>query len=130
MHNYARLMKQPDRCTALLHPGDARARGIRHGEPVQIASKSGSLTIKAELTEDIMPGVVSIPHGWGHQLEGTQLALANRHPGWNVNRLTDDGTVDGLSGNAVFNGVPVWVSAVEEAGGEEEQSGNHQTQKH
>jgi len=130
MHNYARLMKQPDRCALLLHPQDAEARGIRDGESVHIGSKSGSLTVKAEITEDIMPGVVSIPHGWGHQLEGTQLALANRHPGWNVNRLTDDHVVDGLSGNAVFNGVPVWVSAVEEAGEEEEQSGNHQTQKH
>ena len=130
MHNYPRLMKQPDRCTALIHPRDAEARSIRSGDLVRIASKTGTLAIKAELTEDIMPGVVSIPHGWGHELEGTRLTIANRHPGVNVNRLTDDGTVEGLSGNAVFNGVPVWVSSLREHDRERATSPNPETQKH
>ncbi len=109
MHNAPRLMKTGDRCTALLHPRDAEQHGISDGQYITVRAERGAIELRAELTEDIRPGVISIPHGWGHAQADTRLQTANRHPGVNVNALTDEQVVDAMTGNAVFNGVPVWI---------------------
>jgi anaerobic selenocysteine-containing dehydrogenase len=108
MHGYARLMKRGDTCTALIHPQDAQLHGVANGEVIRVCSEVGQVDIKAEVSAEVMPGTLCIPHGWGHVFADTQLGLAQIHPGVNVNALTDDRLVDGMTGNAVFNGV--WVS--------------------
>ncbi len=108
-HNYARLMKKGDTCLAQIHPNDATKHGIVDEQVVTIRSKTGEIKIRVDLCEDILPGTISIPHGWGHGMEGTQLDLANQFPGVNVNILTDDLEVEGLTGNAVFQGIPVQI---------------------
>jgi anaerobic selenocysteine-containing dehydrogenase len=85
-------------------------RGLADGQPAQVSSRSGSITLAAELTEAMMPGTVSIPHGWGHGLPGVALAVAARQPGVSVNDLTDDAAIDPLSNNAGLSGVMVSVS--------------------
>ena len=109
MHNARRLMKGKERCTLLIHPDDARKRGIMEGQEVQVVSKVGAIRIKAELSSEMMPGVVSIPHGWGHGLEGVQMEVARAHPGISINNLTDHKRIDRLTGNAAFSGVPVRI---------------------
>jgi anaerobic selenocysteine-containing dehydrogenase len=108
--NSARLAKGPARCTLLISPRDAASRHIIDGMTVEVRSRSGSVRLPAQVSGDIMPGVVSIPHGWGHDLPGVALGVARRHPGVSVNDLTEDRRVDPLSGNAVFSGVEVDVS--------------------
>jgi anaerobic selenocysteine-containing dehydrogenase len=109
MHNSHRLVKGPMRCTLMIHPEDARRRGIAPGAVVLVASRSGTVELPAELTDEVMPGVVSLPHGWGHHRPGLRLAVASNHAGVSVNDLTDELRVDTLSGNAALNGVPVIV---------------------
>lgn len=109
MHNYPRLMKGADRCTLMMHPGDADRLGVEEGAKVRVSSRVGAVEVPVELTEAIMPGVVSLPHGFGHGRQGTRLEVANRHAGVSVNDLTDEGVVDTPSGNAVLNGVPVTI---------------------
>jgi len=109
MHNSARLVKGRRRCTLLMHPSDAAARGLSDGDPVRVRSRVGAVEVELQLTEDIAPGVVSLPHGWGHARPGTRLAIASAHPGASINDLTDDACVDAASGNAAFSGVAVWV---------------------
>ena len=109
LHNSERLMKGRDRCTAMLHPEDAARLGVVDGAQVRLRSRTGEVSVVAELTDDIMPGVVSLPHGFGHQREGVQLRVASAHPGVSVNDLTDETLLDTLTGNAVLNGVPVEV---------------------
>lgn len=109
MHNSRRLVKGPARCTLLIHPDDALRRGIGQGGLVRVASRSGAVELPAELTDEVMPGVVSLPHGWGHHRAGLQLAVASAHAGVSVNDLTDEQRVDTLCGNAALNGVPVIV---------------------
>ena len=111
MHNCARLVKGRERCTLLMHPGDAEARGVRDGERVRVATRAGSVQATLEVTDAIRPGVVSLPHGWGHGREGTQLRVASARPGVSLNDLTDEMLVDTLSGTSRLNGVPVWVEA-------------------
>ncbi len=112
MHNLLPLVKGKDRCTAWMNPADAERLGIIDGAPVSVSSRTGRVEIPVELTPDIMPGVVSIPHGWGHDLDGLRVAVAQAHAGVNSNILADETLVDPLSGNAVFNGIPVEVAAV------------------
>ena len=112
MHNSARLVRGKARCTLQMHPDDARERGLTHGAPVCITSRVGRVTAPLDVTDRVMPGVVSLPHGWGHGREGTGLAVANAHPGVSINDLTDDQRIDVLTGNAGFSGVPVTVDAV------------------
>jgi len=112
MHNSRRLVKGPTRCTVLLHPDDAARRGIAAGQQVVVRSRVGSIELPAELTDEVMPGVVSVPHGWGHDRPGVALATAQEHAGASVNDLTDERLLDELSGNAALNGVPVRVDAV------------------
>jgi len=110
MHNSPRLVKGRDRCTLLMHPRDAAFRALTAGQKVRIRSRAGSVVVALELTEEVMPGVVSLPHGWGHAREGTRIRVANEHPGASLNDLTDEQLVDPLSGNARLSGVPVEVT--------------------
>jgi anaerobic selenocysteine-containing dehydrogenase len=112
MHNSERLVKGKDRCTLLMHPDDAEARQLEDGQMVEVASRVGKLCLRLEVSPAIMPGVVSIPHGWGHDRPGVQLQVAQQHAGVSLNDLTDERQVDALTGNAAFSGVPVQVRAV------------------
>jgi len=115
MHNAPRLMKGKERCTLLVHPDDAARLGIADGgEEVRVAVTSGTgrIEVIAEVSDEMMPGVVSLPHGWGHDRPGTRLATAAAHPGASANDVTDPGLVDRLSGNAALSGVPVEVAVL------------------
>ncbi len=112
MHNCERLVRGRPRCTLLMHPADATRRGIADGQRVEVKSGVGSIELDVELSEEMMPGVVSLPHGWGHTRPDTRLRTAQRFAGVSVNDITDERTLDALSGNAVFNGVPVEVAPV------------------
>jgi anaerobic selenocysteine-containing dehydrogenase len=109
MHNSARLVKGPRRCTLRMHPDDVAARGLGGAARVRVRSRVGAIEADLEVTDEVMPGVVSLPHGWGHTREGTRLAVARAHPGASINDLTDEDRLDSVSGNAAFNGLPVAV---------------------
>jgi anaerobic selenocysteine-containing dehydrogenase len=112
MHNIEPLVKGKDRCTAWVHPDDAARLGLTDGAPARVRSRAGEVDVPVEVTADIMPGVVSIPHGWGHDAPGIRLTVAAAHAGVNSNLLSDETLLDVPSGNAVFNGIPVTLSAV------------------
>ena len=112
MHNLPALVKGKDRCTAQLHPVDAERLGLADGELARVSSTSGELVVAVEVTDEIMPGVISIPHGWGHDAPGVRLGVAGEHPGVNSNLLAPV-EVDVPSGNAVLNGIPVEVTAAD-----------------
>ncbi|MGC9377060.1 molybdopterin-dependent oxidoreductase [Streptomyces sp. MH13] len=107
MHNIPALTGGSNRCTLHLHPDDAERLGVRGGEPVRVKGAGGEVTAPAEVTDTVRPGVVSLPHGWGHDRPGTRTSHAATEPGVNVNQLLDGSMLDPLSGNAVLNGVPV-----------------------
>ena len=111
MHNVPALVKGRDRCTLQVHPADAARLALTDGDEARVTSRAGALNARVEVTDRVMPGVVSLPHGWGHGLPGTRLAVAAEHPGVNSNVLTDELAVDHLSGNSVLNGIPVAVTA-------------------
>ncbi|MBY0401650.1 molybdopterin-dependent oxidoreductase [Myxococcota bacterium] len=113
MHNLPSLVSGRARCTLFMHPADAESRGLATGGRAEIRSKAGRITATVETSEVIMPGVVSLPHGWGHDLPGMQMAVAAAHAGVASNVLADDRVIDRASGNAVLNGIPVEVVAVE-----------------
>ncbi len=115
LHNSLRLVKGRSRCTAHIHPKDANKLGIECGQIIKVTSRVGSIEIPAEVTDTIMPGVVSIPHGWGQRKNNVRQQVAADHPGVNVNELTDESVIDELSGNAVLNGVPVALQALTES---------------
>ncbi len=110
MHNLTPLTKGPARCTLMVHPDDAARLGLVDGGRARVSSAAGELTADVELSADLRPGVVSLPHGFGHDLPGVRLAVAAARPGVNVNLLSDPAFVDGPSANAAFNGVPVTVA--------------------
>jgi anaerobic selenocysteine-containing dehydrogenase len=112
MHNCQRLVKGPRRCTLLMHPTDAARLGIGDSARVSVRSRAGAITVDAELSDEVMHGVVCLPHGWGHDRPGTRLSVASAHPGASINDLTDELAVDAVSGNAAFSGVPVTVEAI------------------
>lgn len=112
LHNSARLMKGADRCTALLHPDDAEARGLESGQTVRVASSVGAIEVPLEVSDEMRHGVVSVPHGFGHHRPGVSWSRAAANPGASVNDITDPSIVDRLTGNAAFNAVPVSVQAV------------------
>ncbi|MEV5439145.1 molybdopterin oxidoreductase family protein [Streptomyces sp. NPDC052682] len=114
MHNVPALTGGSNRCTLHLHPRDAERLGVRDGEPARVRGAGGEVTVPAEVTDAVRPGVVSLPHGWGHDRPGTRLRHAATDPGVNVNQLLDGSLLDPLSGNAVLNGVPVEVAPVAE----------------
>ena len=107
MHNSQRLMRGKSRCTVMINPGDAERLDVKSGDIVTLSSRVGQVSAPAEVTGDMMAGVVSLPHGFGHGREGVQLSVATNHAGVSVNDLTDDQLIDALSGNASFSGVPV-----------------------
>jgi len=109
-HNSYRMVKGKKRCLALVHPDDAGSRNIQDGDMATVSSRVGAIRIPVALDEGMMPGVISIPHGWGHQVEGSGLHIAKDHAGVNTNILTDDQFLDSISGNAALNGVPVSLS--------------------
>ncbi len=112
MHNLPTLAKGPDRCTLLVHPADAASAGLVDGARARIQSGVGALDVTVEVSDSLMPGVVSLPHGWGHHLPGARLALAAVRPGANLNVLLSDQARDPLSGNAVLSGQAVTLSAM------------------
>lgn len=114
LHNVSALMKGRDRCTLLMHPDDATKRGVVAGDTVRVVSVAGQIEVPVELTEAIMPGVVSMPHGWGHGKSGTRMTVANGSPGVNTNILSPPTFLDEPSGNGALNGIPVTVAPVTE----------------
>lgn len=114
LHNVGRLVGGSNTCVLHLNPKDAAALGITAGELVRVTSRAGSLTATAEPTDTVMPGVVSLPHGWGHDRPGTRMQVAADNAGVSVNAVTDEQRIDPLSGNAVFNGVPVTLEPLRE----------------
>ena len=111
MHNSRRLMKGPDRCTAILHPEDAGPRGLTDGDRVRVVSRVGAIELPLEVSDEIRPGVISIPHGFGHGRRGVGWRVAAAHAGVSVNDITDPAVVDRVTGNAAMNAVPVRVQA-------------------
>jgi anaerobic selenocysteine-containing dehydrogenase len=113
MHNYPRLVKGKERCTLLMHPLDAAARGIKPGQVARITSRVGAIEAKVEFAEAMMQGVISLPHGWGHSRSGIRLTTAQKFTGVSINDLTDDSAQDELSGNAALCGTPVRVECAD-----------------
>lgn len=112
MHNSERLMKGKGRCTVMVNPVDAKNLGVADGQSVEVSSKIGKIVLPAEVTESIMPGVVSIPHGFGHTGKGLELRVAKAHAGQSINDISDDQLVDKLTGNAAFSGQTVKLKPV------------------
>ncbi|MFC9053088.1 molybdopterin oxidoreductase family protein [Streptomyces anthocyanicus] len=110
MHNVPALTGGSNRCTLHVHPEDAARLGLRGAQPVRVTGPGGAVTVPAEVTDAVRPGVVSLPHGWGHDRPGTRQTHAATDPGVNVNQLLDGSALDPLSGNAVLNGVPVTLT--------------------
>jgi anaerobic selenocysteine-containing dehydrogenase len=112
MHNVKVLVKGKDRCTLLVHPDDASRCGVADGELATVRSEAGSIEVPVEITDGIRAGVVSLPHGWGHDKTGTRLSVAREHAGVNSNVLAPGTFIDEISGNAAVNGIPVTVAPV------------------
>ena len=110
MHNIKVLTKGRNRCTLQIHPDDADRLGLTDGAPARVASRVGAVEIDVEVTDGIRPGVVSIPHGFGQNLPGVRLRVAQEYRGVNTNVLTDEQFYDEISGNIAFNGVAVTVT--------------------
>lgn len=110
MHNVKVLVKGKERCTLHVHPDDAESLGLADGGAAEVRSRTGAVTAPVEVTDRVMPGVVSLPHGWGHDADGARLSVAAEHAGVNSNVLADTELFDPISGTAVLNGIPVEVS--------------------
>ncbi|CRK60517.1 Formate dehydrogenase-O, major subunit [Alloactinosynnema sp. L-07] len=110
MHNLEPLVRGKNRCTAQVNPADAERLGLVDGEEATVRSRTGKIRVPVEVTDTIRTGVISIPHGWGHDLDGMRTAVATAHAGVNSNLLADELLIDALSGNAVLNGIPVEVT--------------------
>jgi anaerobic selenocysteine-containing dehydrogenase len=113
MHNVPGLVSGRPRCTLHVHPEDAGRLGLVDGSSVRVRSETGEVEVPVEVTEDVMPGVTSLPHGWGHDEPGAALTVARAHAGACSNYLADEKAIDPLSGNAILNGIPVEVKPVE-----------------
>jgi anaerobic selenocysteine-containing dehydrogenase len=113
MHNAPSLVSGRDRCTLLVHPSDAARAGLSRGALARITSKDGNVVAPVEISDDMSPGVVSLPHGWGHAKPGTRMAVARAHAGVCNNLLASGEWVDAPSGNAVVNGIPVEIAPAE-----------------
>ncbi|HWH95609.1 MAG TPA: molybdopterin-dependent oxidoreductase [Baekduia sp.] len=112
MHNLPMLVRGPERCTLHVHPDDAARLALVDGGRAMIRSRVGEVQVPVEVTADIRPGVVSLPHGWGHDRDEADMAVARAHAGSNSNVLTDEAVVEPLTGTAVLNGIPVRVAPV------------------
>jgi anaerobic selenocysteine-containing dehydrogenase len=113
LHNVPALGGGSNRCTLHVHPDDAARLGLADGATATITADGGRVEAPVEITEDVRPGVVSLPHGWGHDRPGTRLSVASARPGVNVNQLLDGSRLDPLSGTAVLNGFPVEVAPMD-----------------
>ena len=109
MHNVSTMMRGSNRCTLLVNPEDASRLGLTNKAKARVSSRVGEVEAKVEISDEVMPGVVSLPHGWGHDLKGVHLSVAGSHAGVSANDLTDEQVIDRLSGNAVLNSVPVTI---------------------
>ncbi|RSS73302.1 molybdopterin oxidoreductase family protein [Streptomyces sp. WAC06614] len=107
LHNVPALTGGSNRCTLQVHPADAARLGLADGGRARVTAAGGSLEVPVEVTDAVRTGVVSLPHGWGHDRPGTRLSVASADPGANVNQLLDGRLLDPLSGTAVLNGFPV-----------------------
>jgi anaerobic selenocysteine-containing dehydrogenase len=114
MHNSRRLVRGPARCTLLLHPIDAELHHLTDGDLARLSSETGAVVVPIEVTDAIRPGVVSLPHGWGHSRDGTRLGVARQHAGESVNDVTSEMSLDTLSGTAAFNGLAVTLQSLDE----------------
>jgi anaerobic selenocysteine-containing dehydrogenase len=110
MHNVPELVTGRDRCTLLVHPDDAARAGIEHGKHARVTSAAGELVAPVEVSDEMRPGVVSLPHGWGHDKPGIRLSVAASHAGVCNNVLAPGELVDVPSGNAIVNGIPVEIA--------------------
>ena len=115
MHNLPVLVKGKPRCTLHIHPDDAARHDLGDGDEARVSSRTGAIVAQVEVTDAVMPGVVSLPHGWGHAVAGTAQAVASAQPGTNSNVLADELLLDAVSGNAVLNGIPVELAPVRAA---------------
>jgi anaerobic selenocysteine-containing dehydrogenase len=109
MHNVRSLVKGPDRAQLLMHPTDAERLGLATGASVRVRSRVGAVTTIVAVTDDVMPGVVSLPHGYGHRAAASTMRVAGELPGPSANVLTDELFVEPIVGTSVLNGVPVTV---------------------
>jgi anaerobic selenocysteine-containing dehydrogenase len=109
MHNVNVLVKGKPQCTLQVNPDDAARVGITDGGSAKVSSRVGAVVADVEITDAVMPGVVSLPHGWGHDVPGVRMSIAENHAGVNSNLLADEELFDAVSGNAVLNGIPVEV---------------------
>jgi anaerobic selenocysteine-containing dehydrogenase len=112
MHNAPSLVKGPERCTLLVHPLDAERLALVDGGHARITGRVGEIEAPVAVSDEMRPGVVSLPHGWGHGLEGVRLRVAEEHPGAPSNFVADPEAIDVLSGNAVLNGIPIRVMPI------------------
>jgi anaerobic selenocysteine-containing dehydrogenase len=112
-HNLPSLVKGRMRCLLHVHPADAEALRLQTGDRVRVTSRVGAVEVPVELTDTVMRGVVSLPHGYGHGVPGTQLTVAAEHAGASMNELTDPAEIDPLSGTAVLSGIPVQLERCE-----------------
>jgi anaerobic selenocysteine-containing dehydrogenase len=110
IHNSHRMVKGKARCTLIMNPQDAAKRSLENGQAVKVSSRVGQVEVPVEISDEIMPGVVSLPHGWGHNRPGSRLRVASQTPGVSINDLTDHARVDSLSGVAAFSATPVKVT--------------------
>jgi anaerobic selenocysteine-containing dehydrogenase len=113
LHNTPLAVKGPDRCTLIVHPDDARRLGLQDAKHVSIRSRVATRTAKLTISDEVMPGVVSLPHGWGHGAEGMRMALASANAGINFNDMADDSVIEAVVGNAILNGIPVELEAAD-----------------
>lgn len=112
MHNLPVLVRGREQCTLHVHPEDAARYGLTDGRPARLSSRTGSIEAEVEVTDEVMPGVVSLPHGWGHGAARTRMSVAAANAGTNSNVVADELLIDAVSGNAVLNGIPVTLSPV------------------
>jgi anaerobic selenocysteine-containing dehydrogenase len=111
-HNLPALVKGKERCTLLVHPSDAGRLRLSNGGRAKVSSRVGTVIAPVEVSDEVMPGVVSLPHGWGHDVEGVRMSVARRHAGVNSNVLADPAVLDVPTGTGVLNGIPVEIEAV------------------
>jgi anaerobic selenocysteine-containing dehydrogenase len=110
MHNLKPLVRGGNRCTVQVHPADATRLGLTDGALASVTSRAGKLEVPVEVTDEVRPGVISIPHGWGHDVAGSRTRVASANPGVNSNLVADETLLDVPSGTSVLNGIPVEVA--------------------
>jgi anaerobic selenocysteine-containing dehydrogenase len=111
LHNVRSLAKGPDRARLMIHPSDAARLSLANGSLARVATRTGEATVHVEITDEVMPGVVSLPHGFGHQSAATTLRVAGALPGVSANVLTDEQNIEPIIGTSILNGVPVTITA-------------------